>query len=99
MAARVVPSAPLSVIESAYEILIGEIMTFSFSPVLFSTCLKISKANELPDSIRATWSCERLMGTGSVGNSSLFLVHDIAKSVIMTKIAADDLIVLLFIVV
>jgi hypothetical protein len=53
----------------------GEIIIFFESGVLFSTPLKISKANELPDSIKDTCFNERFMGTGSDGRllSGVFL--------------------------
>jgi putative heme degradation protein len=74
-------------------------MTFSLSPVFFSTWLKISKANEFPDSIRATWSVVRSMGTGSVGSTSSVLLHDININKIIRKTADDDLIIMVFIIV
>jgi hypothetical protein len=72
-------------------------MTFSFSPALFKTWLKMSKANALPDSISATWSWVRSIGTGSVGSTSLFLLHDINVRVKRIKIADNDPVILLFI--
>jgi hypothetical protein len=99
MALRVLPFAPLRVIESAYEILMGEIITFSLSPALCNTLLKISKENEFSDSIRVTWSCVRFIGTGSVGRLSLVLLHDIEISNMIRKTAAEDPIILVFIMV
>jgi hypothetical protein len=85
--------------DSAYDMLMGEIMTFSFSPVPSSTSLKISKAKELPDSIRDTWSCVSSIGTGSVGKSSSVLLHDTVNRDKIMKMAADDLVILVFIMI
>ena len=74
-------------------------MTFSFSPVLSSTCPKISKAKELPDSIRDIWSWVSSIGTGSVGKSSSVLLHDTVIRDIIMKMAADDPVILVFILV
>jgi hypothetical protein len=70
MESRVVVFAPFKVIESAQEMLRGEIITFFESDVLFRTSLKISKANELPDSINDTCFKVRSIGTGWSGSLS-----------------------------
>ena len=58
---RVAPFDPLSVIESAEEMLRGEMITFSDSGELYTTFLKMSSANEFSDSISETWLEVRLI--------------------------------------
>ncbi len=80
IASRVVPSAPLRVIERAQEMLKGDIMIFCELPSFSATSLKISKANEFSDSIRAICLVVSSISTGSFGKSSSgVLVHFINK--------------------
>jgi hypothetical protein len=67
--------------DKAYDMLSGEIIIFSVSGVLFSTSLKMSKANEFSDSIKEACFRVRFIGTGLSGKLSDVFSHENRKRV------------------
>jgi hypothetical protein len=86
MESRVEPFAPFRVIESAVEMLRGEIIIFCPADEAARVSLKMSNANEFSDSMTEIWSAVRFIGTGSTGRFSvLFLLHDTDRIRIANK--------------